>query len=96
MKLKGFVTVSLLAVWLLGCKGKDGDCRYQEVMLPAMVTQSFEKSVVLKFERDDRLVTLSRTQVEGEARVGSSYMVRARELVEGSCTPLEVVEAKPR
>ncbi|EDY81132.1 hypothetical protein VDG1235_749 [Verrucomicrobiia bacterium DG1235] len=96
MKAVGVSLVSLVAIWLAGCQGKDGDCRYEEVLLPAMVTQSFDKSVVLKLERDDRLVTLSRGKVEGAARVGSSYTVLVRDLVEGSCTPLVVVEAKPR
>lgn len=96
MKEVGVVLVSLLAIWLAGCKGKDGDCRYEESRVPAMVTQSFDKSVVLKLERDDRLVTLSRGKVEGDARVGSSYIVLVRDLVEGSCSPLVAVEAKPK
>ncbi len=96
MKRVGVVAISLLAVLLVGCQGKEGGCRYVEVELPAMVTQSFDKSVLLKLEPDGRLVTLSRSKVEGEARVGSQYVVRARELVEGACAPLVAVEAKPK
>lgn len=96
MKFVGIFLVSLFALCLAGCKGADGDCRYVEAMRPAMVTQSFPMSVVLKLEGDDRLVTLKKGKVEGAARVGSSYVVRVRELVEGSCTPLVAVEAKPQ
>lgn len=96
MKVTGVVVVSLLAIGLAGCKGKDGDCRYVDAMLPAIVTQSFGKGVVFKLERDNRLVSVERDKVEGEARVGSAYVVRVRELVEGSCAPLVAVEAKPQ
>lgn len=88
--------VVLLSVWMAGCTGAGGDCQYAEATLPAVVTQSFDASVILKLERDDRLVTLKRGKVEGAARVGSAYSVRVRELTEGSCVPLVAVDAKPR
>ncbi len=96
MKFLSIGIVGLLAVWMTGCKGARGDCEYVEAMLPAIVTQSFDISVILKLERDDRLVTLRRDKVEGEARVGSRYIVRVRDLIEGSCTPVVAVDAKPR
>lgn len=94
MKILGVFVVGLLAVLMAGCGGTD--CEYVDATLPAMVTQSFEARVMLRLERDGRLVTLERKKVEGEARVGSNYLVRARDLVEGSCAPLVVLDAKPQ